>query len=629
MTHGARTTEEIYTSLRDNLKGKIATLTNFTPNSFNDVWTNAVAEELREKEIQLTVAQFSGWVDYAGGPITEDDLQDLEIDDDVTVEEVSEFVDSLHLDELVRIVGVTRDTGVKASGTVTFTTQSAATTIAEGTEVGTQPDSTGEFNSYVTTEQVSTGSGVTEVEASIEADEVGQDFNTGSGTITFLPNPPGGVQAVTNDAAVSGGEDRESNEELRERAKQAVFRQSGGGTVEGMVGFIEENTGASEVEIIEFPSGDAIRNYPHGHVVAVGGTDAEVLAAIDDSRPASVEHVLRRPATITLSITATLDGEAIDTDRVEEDITEFLQDLGLSDDMIEDKLIFTIIGSDEDINNIVTLVYTVENEPFFFDSSQDVYEVTLDDEMSDDGITDVTGTLLGSSHTFVEDTDYQEWNTGAGNTTTPHDAIDWSVGRTSTGPTSFSYSAGTDEYFIDADMVHDGITNVDNTTQATTLTKGVDYEEADTDADDLQDGIRFLNAQTDGDNIEVTYDAGDLPDVKVNQTDTQTFNQETLRYPIDDAMIDDGITEVDGTLNGSPHTFVEDTDFEEWDSNGDGRADGIDWSIGGDNPDDDTSFTVTYEAGTQFLVDYDIDEQDITIDQDEIINAGTIVVTVV
>lgn len=625
MSNEIRTEDEIYDSLRDNLTDRISKLTNFTEGSFNYVWTQAFSSELREREVQLVASKLSGWVDYAGGPLTEDDLDDLGIEDDVDTEELEEFFEDDDLDNLVAIVGVERDEGSPASGTVTFTTQNASTTIPEGTEVGTQPDSSGEFVSYETTEGAETESGETTVDVSIEAADVGSEGNVGAGSITYLPSPPSGVQAVTNADAVDGGEDRESNDDLRERAKEAVFRSSGGGTVEGMVGYIEENTGATEVTIIENYSGNDIRDYPHGEVIVVGGTDDEVEEAIEESRPTSVEHILRRPATITLDIDMVADGEDINTSLVDDDITEYLNSLELDDDLFEDKIIFTAMGADEAINNISSLEYSVSEEAFFFDSSKDVYTMQLDEEMKDDAITEVTGTLLDDEHTFEEDTDYQEWNSDSDDDSTPHDSIDWSVGRSSETHT-FAYEDGKDEYEVDEDMVHNGVTSVENTTTGTTLDEGDDYEIADTNDDNLHDGIRFLEDQSDEDDIEVEYEAGDLPDVRVDQSQEVTFNEETRTYRIDDALIEDGITEVTGTLSGSEHTFEEGTDYDEWDSNGDGSPEGIEWLTDGDTPDDDTTFSITYDAGTQFLVDYDVEVGDITIDADEKINAGSVTV---
>jgi len=53
---------------------------------------------------------------------------------------------------------------------------------------------------------------------------------------------------------------------------------------------------------------------------------------------------------------------------------------------------------------------------------------------------------------------------------------------------------------------------------------------------------------------------------------------------------DTGVTEVIGTLNGTEeHVIVKGTDYQEV------TPDQIDWSIGGDNPDDGTQFFVTYD----------------------------------
>lgn len=129
MTHEPRTKDEIYESLRASLTGKITKLTNFTDRSFNYVWTQAFAEEIRELEVLAVVSELAGWIDYTGGPITEDDLEQLDIETDVTAEEVNEFMQDDYLDEYIKIVGVSRLEGSRATGSVTFTTQSANTEI--------------------------------------------------------------------------------------------------------------------------------------------------------------------------------------------------------------------------------------------------------------------------------------------------------------------------------------------------------------------------------------------------------------------------------------------------------------------------------------------------------------------
>jgi len=182
MTHEPRTQEEIYESLRSSLTGQIAKLTNFTDRSFNFVWTQAFAEEVRELEVLAVVSELAGWIDYTGGPITEDDLEQLDIADDITAEEVNEFMKDDYLDEYVKIVGVTRLPGSRATGDVTFTTQSANTEIPSGTRVSTVPDSDGNTIDFLTTEQAETSTGVTTVtDVPIQAVDV-RDCSTGRPT---------------------------------------------------------------------------------------------------------------------------------------------------------------------------------------------------------------------------------------------------------------------------------------------------------------------------------------------------------------------------------------------------------------------------------------------------------------
>ena len=552
MSFEPREQDTIYTSVRDRIRGKIPGLTNFTDTSFNWVWTQGFSAEFRELELDVTAAYLSGLVEYAGGPVTDEDLEELGIADFADPEDINERLDDEDLDELVKIVGTERDPGTAATGEVTFTTQSAPTTISAGTSVGLQPDSDGSFLEFTTDSNVSTGSGETVVSAAITATDVGSEYNVGSGTITYLPNPPTGVQSVTNNQATAGGEDRESNDELRARAQNSIFANSGGGTVQGIIGFIENNVdNVDEVEVTEFFTGDDWHgDYPHSHVIVSGGNETEILGAIETARPVAVEHVLIRPESFPVRIDLELEGQDINTTRVEDRLTEYLSSLGLNDEVVDSKIIQRVMNADSDIEDISSLELYIENEATFFDPSIDVYELEFGSIMTDDGIVEVGGTLGGSPHTFVEDTDYQEWNTTSGDTSTPHDAIDWSL-------------------------------------------------------------------------------AGDEPDVQSGQTHTETFESGVDEYIIDDAMITDGITEVTGTLNGSAHTFVEGTDYEEIDVRADGVINGIDWSLGGDTPDDGTDFTVTYDGGTAFNTTYLLqDGEDIQFSRETQPIAGTINVTV-
>lgn len=81
--------------------------------------------------------------------------------------------------------------------------------------------------------------------------------------------------------------------------------------------------------------------------------------------------------------------------------------------------------------------------------------------------------------------------------------------------------------------------------------------------------------------------------VKIVANESHTFASGTDEYALDDTPTT-SISEVTGTLSGNAHTFVLDTDYQIKDADSDGRYDAIDWSLGGDNPDDATAFLVDY-----------------------------------
>jgi hypothetical protein len=66
-------------------------------------------------------------------------------------------------------------------------------------------------------------------------------------------------------------------------------------------------------------------------------------------------------------------------------------------------------------------------------------------------------------------------------------------------------------------------------------------------------------------------------------------------YGIDKAPVD-RVETVTGTVRGSPYVFDKGVDYQVVDDDGDGEPDAIDWDVGGEQPDDNTEFEVTYVA---------------------------------
>jgi len=413
----------------ERIKSAIASassITNFSPNSPEKaISDDAFAAEMRERQHEALAVQLSARVDYAGKTITEEDLEDLDVDPDVVdLDLLNSFIEERDLDEFGKRNGVTRDPGSFGEGTVTFQTTGDSVVIPDGTTVGTQPDEDGDYLAFVTTKEVSPDTGKTQVDAPIQAAERGSAWNVGSGTITYVPNPPPGVEGdppVNNANATTSGEDEETTPELRERTKRALIETSGGGTKGGLEGgLVSRFTGLDSNDVIvdEFENADPI----YADVIIDGGpSDTDAQDAIDELRPVAVSHNLVRPTQITVDVTVEVEGTDVDTAEVETDINDYLTALGLGEDVVRDKLIATTMTADLDVENITTLTVEVVDETHTYDSTQAVYTLNKAPIVADS----VKNVDDASGDAYVNGTDYDETdNDGDGD----QDAIDWSVG---------------------------------------------------------------------------------------------------------------------------------------------------------------------------------------------------------
>jgi len=423
---------EDQSSIYDRIKSAIASaseITNFSPNSPEKAITDdGFAAEFRERQHEALSVQLSARIDYAGKTITEEDLEDLDVDPEkVDRDLLNSFQSDDDLDELAKRNGVFRDPGSFATGTVTFQTTSDSVTISKGTIVGTQPDSDGDYLAFETTEEVSPAAGTTEVDANIRAVDRGPDWNVGSGTITYIPSPPPGVEGdppVSNANATTGGEAEESNSELRQRAKDFLITTSGGGTKGGLEGaIIAEFAGLDDGDVIvdEFPKADPI----YGDVIIDGGpSDADATDAIDKYRPVAVSHNLVRPTKVTIDVDATVSGTDVDAAEVEAEVNDYLTELGIGDDVVRDQIVATTMTADLDIEGIDSLTVRVADETHTYDSATAIYALDKAPIVADS----VANVVDASGDAYVNGTDYDETDDDADG---EQDAIDWSVGGSS------------------------------------------------------------------------------------------------------------------------------------------------------------------------------------------------------
>ncbi len=420
MVYQPRDTDTVYESLRSRLSGRIEKLTNFVETSFNYVWTHDVfAEQLHEYEVALLATQLSGWVEYAGRELEEKDLEDLGVNTDyVSADEINKYMEDSDLDELAKIVGVERFPGDHATGQVTFTVSSDSVTVPQGTSVATEPGSDGEFYEFTTTEDVSPDTGNTTVTAPIEATEIGEEYNVGSGTIVYLPNPPAGVTDVVNNDSTSGGEDRQGNESLRDDIKRSINESSEGGTTAGIEGYIQNNVQGTDVYIEEFTSASP----PYVDVIVDGGGETEVQDAIDNSRPVGIKHNLVRPAKYTVNITANIVGSGFDTSVIEDRYQRYLEDLNMNQNVVRDQIVLRSLR-DNTAEYVKSLDIEIYQEPHTYQSGTTQY--SLNKQMVTDGINNVTD---ANGNSYTEGTDFEEVDTDGDGSV---DGIDWGIGGSS------------------------------------------------------------------------------------------------------------------------------------------------------------------------------------------------------
>jgi len=204
-----------------------------------------------------------------------------------------------------RDIGIERRPAVPATGVIEFTRDSPAGqkyVIPAGTIVQTEGTDPVRFET-ITTATIPQGGTI--AESTIEAVEGGEGGNVGPGTVTALPSPPPGVQAVTNPTATGDpsatdtrgqtlvpGRDRESDDALRERALQSTAI-GGAGTTQSIATALRDTEDVLSVRIYENTADSQQDGLPptSGEIVVQGATDAEVGEIIHDTAPFTGELV--------------------------------------------------------------------------------------------------------------------------------------------------------------------------------------------------------------------------------------------------------------------------------------------------------------------------------------------------
>ncbi|UBF22049.1 baseplate J-like protein [Halorubrum virus HRTV-15] len=189
---------------------------------------------------------------------------------------------------LTALIGVKRNSAVRATGEVTFSRANTAEmdyNIPAGTKVQTASEPPTEF---VTTQGATIEQGTSSTNAPIIAVEPGSDGNVGANAITVLPIPLAGIETVTNATETVGGEDEENDDQLRKRAKEELAKGSSA-TAPALVSAVQNVEGVTSVSILvndtKHDNGRG-HNLPSnsGELVVTGGEDVDVAQAILETK---------------------------------------------------------------------------------------------------------------------------------------------------------------------------------------------------------------------------------------------------------------------------------------------------------------------------------------------------------
>lgn len=250
---------------------------------------------------------------------------------------VDTATDGTYIDYRASEYGIERKEAEKATGSVTFTGP-VGTLIPAGTRV-----STGGLSPilFETTEDVTISSSGTAV-ANAVAVEGGAAGNVGAGAIRAVVGDLSGVVTVTNDEPFTGGTDRESDDELRNRVLERARNPATSGNAAHYRQWALEVPGISDARVTPVWDGPGTvrvvlladdKTAPDPSIIA------DATAHIESQRPVGADVTVVGATEVPINISATLtleDGYDVSDVQpaIEANIVEYLASLAFVDDTV-------------------------------------------------------------------------------------------------------------------------------------------------------------------------------------------------------------------------------------------------------------------------------------------------------
>lgn len=275
-----------------------------------------------------------------------------------------------YLDKHAHQRGLYRKEAVKASGEVTFSLQQVTDVdiiIDEGTVVST---SGVDVKNFETTQPVILRAGTLSVKAPVVACVAGADHNVVADSVTVMVTPPLHVTAVTNENALKGGVDKESDEELRKRVLYSYQDISNGSNAVYYKRLAESVPGIYSASVVPGVRGAGTINV----YVCGKGADAidsshiqAVQELIDENRELNVDvlvlYAVERPVYFTFYMEVADGYDFADTcEIVKAKLTDYIESLGVGEPALK-----------SDLGDIIYHTQGVTNYSFVDSSCIDVY----------------------------------------------------------------------------------------------------------------------------------------------------------------------------------------------------------------------------------------------------------------
>lgn len=267
------------------------------------------------------------------------------------------FIDTSYgddLTELVKILGIERKIATNATGSVKFYRETPADFdyfIPLGTLVSTLPNGFGESIQYETILDATLLTGQTEIVVNIKAIEPGISRNVISNKILIINDPPLGIESVTNTAPIIGGEDEETDDNLKLRTK-SILDTVGLGTINALKNKINNIAGVKDVSVLDMARGIGTADVlVLGDIIPLSQLKKdEINLVISSTKAGGIDVLLKEPTinTVNVSVTLTLDTGVLLADvsqNVQTAITNYFNTLIIGETLYKNQLSKSILDS--------------------------------------------------------------------------------------------------------------------------------------------------------------------------------------------------------------------------------------------------------------------------------------------